>query len=305
MQALKRTKNYFAKLLSWHHEYVSKSKELRQFQTLRLRDGLHPTPDIDEILQAPYVFVLSTGRCGTALLSELLKQNQTFWVHHDPQPALEFASSYAHRHCVSIEALKVAILAARFESHFVQSYMRTRVYVETNNRITFFSPALADLLPNAKFIHLVRHPGDFVRSGMRRGYYEDKSRQYQRLRPVDSELWDTMSRQEKIAWEWNEINQYIESLKSNVPDNRILTINSESLFGENKSDVLAQMWQFLNHPNPHVTDKGREILKSLYKKPINAQTRGVFPAFKHWNDEDKSKMKDIVGDLADRYGYQC
>ena len=68
---------------------------------------------------------------------------------------LEFVSSYIHHHDVSQEALKTAILAARFDAHFAGSCRVGRTYVETNNRITFFASALAELLPNAK----IRPPG--------------------------------------------------------------------------------------------------------------------------------------------------
>ena len=44
--------------------------------------------------------------------------------------------------------------------------------------------ALGELFPKAKFIQLVRHPGDFVRSGIRRKYYSGNENDDSRITPL-------------------------------------------------------------------------------------------------------------------------
>ena len=42
------------------------------------------------------VFVLSTGRCGTKLLTKLFETSVSWPVHHEPQPMMNYASRYAY-----------------------------------------------------------------------------------------------------------------------------------------------------------------------------------------------------------------
>jgi hypothetical protein len=223
-------------------------------------------------------------------------------VEHDPKPALEYASSCAHSNGATKEALTLAILAARFEVYFEEAFSRGRFYVETNNRITFFAPALAELLPNSKFIHLVRHPGDFVRSGMRRGYYDGRTVQHQRLDGA-SKLrgWDNMSRIEKIGWEWSEINATCERFKKTVGSDRLATIKSEEFFGD--TAVLHSIFRFLRVEDPFRGKRGQAKLLRLLKRPINAQHSGSFPDYALWSDADKSALRRVAGSIAVLYGF--
>ena len=41
-------------------------------------------------------FVLSTGRCGTALLTKIFEQHSDIDVHHTPTPELVYYSKLAH-----------------------------------------------------------------------------------------------------------------------------------------------------------------------------------------------------------------
>jgi hypothetical protein len=259
----------------------------------RKKIGLSIFPKVDEIYDAKYVFVLSTGRCGTGLITTILEKSSLLNVFHNPKPELEHVSSLIHKFKPSIESLKLAIIAARFD-FFVCALLRGKIFVETNNRITFFAPALADLFPNAKFIHLVRNPADFVRSGMRRNYYKEGNIQHQRLNPSNNESWAQMTQLEKIAWEWNEINLFIEQFKEICHPSRILTLKSEELFTQH--DIIPLLFDFLDVTNP-VRNPQR-----LLKKPVNKQTTGEFPKYKDWSDKDKYSLKTIAT-LASKYGY--
>jgi len=289
-----KIKTYFSMQAEMHRSMVSRWRDRRRRRAL----GLPEFPSVDEVLSAPYCFVLSTGRCGTAFLTEMLRQSPRLSVRHTPKPELEYVSSLVHRLKPGPEALELAILAARFES-FVAAYRSGLIYVETNNRISFFAPALARLLPNARFIHLVRHPADFVRSGMRRGYYSERVVQHQRLAPTDPVDWSSWTQLEKIAWEWNEINGAIEKFKATVQADRVMTIRSEALF--QNSQVLTSIMEFIG-----VADDERlsRMTKSKILKPVNEQREGSFSRYEHWSDADKAALKRIAT-LASVYEYDC
>lgn len=290
---IRKIRAYFSLLVTWHRMLLTQRRDGQRRRAL----GLPEFPPPDEVLSAPYVFVLSTGRCGTAYLTEVLSRSPGLSVRHTPKPELEYVSSLVHRTRPTPEALDLATLAARFEL-FVEAYRAGRTYVETNNRITFFAPALAHLLPNARFIHVVRHPGDFVRSGMRRGYYAPGVVQHQRLTPPDFPEWSSYSEVEKICWEWNEINSFIEHFKESVAADRVLTIRSEAMFRE--PDAMLAVLDFLG------TGEDEELVTAITEgqfKPVNVQSKGSYPKYEQWPEADKVALRQIAT-LAPNYGYE-
>ena len=257
-------------------------------------------PPVSEVLNQPYLFVLSTGRCGTALITKILASSSSIRCEHNPKPDLEYVSSFVHHNNIDSQSLKAAVLASRFDLYFLDSYQRGQIYAETNNRISFFASALSELLPKSKFIHLVRDPADFVRSGMRRGYYQEGSVQYQRLNGSNFLAWNKFSPLEKITWEWNEINQNIENFKYLVPSHRVLTIFSESLYTD--PGVTHDIYDFIGIDNPFSGIKGSNILHRILSFPINKQTIGDFPEYSRWSSADKKSFLRIAT-LAKLYGY--
>ena len=291
------TINSIRHLLSYNRTYLKGSLQRRIH---RIKSGTAVAPTVEEVLSRPYVFVLSTGRCGTGLITEILANSPFLRVEHDPKPGLEHVSSVIHRDNVSEEALKLAVLAARFDLFFVDTLLRGKIYVETNNRISLFAPALARLLPNSKFIHLVRDPADFVRSGMRRCYYQEDVVQHQRLDGSRHLSWSSFSRLEKVAWEWNEINNKIEDFKGNVEDNRVLTLNSESLY--KCPATTSAIFKLIDVENPFAAKGGERTLLQLLAKPVNKQREGSFPQYSDWSEGDKNAFRRTVS-LAPKYGY--
>lgn len=289
-------RNLGERLLGNVRHAIARQTWLRQ----RRRHGLPIIPEPQEVLNHPYLFVLSTGRCGTKLLTEIFSRSPDLWVEHSPKPELEYVSSIVHREEYSLNALQLAVLAARFDLFFMRSYCSGKIYTETNNRITLFAPALAKLLPNARFIHLVRDPAAFVRSGMRRGYYDAGVVQHQRLDGSRLPYWGSFTRLEKIAWEWNEINTRIEDFKANVDESRTLTIKSESLYRD--TAITAKLFDFIGIDSPFQGERGARALCKMISRPVNAQKAGNFPEFTEWSPPDKAALKRVAK-LAKKYDY--
>ena len=245
------------------------------------------------------VFFLSTGRCGTALLTTVFERLGNVLCHHAPRPELLYSERLAYEQgAEQFEAYKTAILAARFEM-LADCLVRGNRYVETNYRVTFFAPHLAALLPRAKFIHLVRHPGAFVTSAVRSNYYLGQYTDIGRIRPVRGETvgrWSSMSHLEKCAWLWNETNQFIEAFKTQTDSSRIMTVKSESLFEE--PEKTADILDFCQLEPPSL-----DTIKGWISRPINAQTTpDAFPSFKHWKPAQKETLRAHCP-LAGHYGY--
>ena len=150
------------------------------------------------------VFVLSTGRCGTELLVRLFKIAKAGIILHEPRPLVLLASKMAYEmNEEQLYAKKMVFLGARYDL-LKHAYLCEKRYIETSNRMTFFADAIYDLFPRSKFIHLVRHPGSFVRSGIRRNYYTGNENDEGRLTPTESDpiynQWNNLSQIRKIGW---------------------------------------------------------------------------------------------------------
>ncbi len=208
-------------------------------------------------------FVLSTGRCGTKLLTEILQKSTDIDPVHVPTPELTYYSEVAYRKAHSDPDLINKIVdTARYEQ-IRDAWLLQKKYVETNNRITFFCHALADLYPNSTFIHLVRKPEEFITSGLARNWYSGSVLHDEgRITPEDKEL----NQAEKIAWLWNETNSFIEEFKEVHSSDRVFTVLSEDLF--KLVEASQQIFEYLSLEPPK-----RSILRKLIAKPINQQSK--------------------------------
>lgn len=268
-------------LKKFYQANVNLYQELQDQSRIHRRIGEFDVPKLYERVhkEAAPCFVLSTGRCGTQLLTEILQESRQVEAQHVPTPELTYYSSFAYKNASGKpELVKKIVDAARYEQ-IRDAWLLEKKYVETNNRITFFCYALAELFPNATFIHLVRKPEDFITSGLARNWYSGTVLHDEgRITPEYQEL----SRVEKIAWLWNETNSFIEEFKKHCPAEQVLTIRSEQLF--NSVSASSRIFDFLEIPSP-----AESIIRKKIEKPVNKQ--------------DKNQVsKDVVtGELLEQW----
>ena len=154
------------------------------------------------------------------------------------------------------------------------------------------------MFPHAKFIHIFRHPGEFVRSALRRNFYSnDNVDDMKRIKPIQVtpyfDKWEDYSPIEKASWLWNETNSFIERFKSSVGETRCYTFN----FNNISIDEIVPLLDFLDVQIPR-----NKIAKKISKR-TNVQTRKEFPLYNEWKDSDKVLLKKHCNDLASKYGY--
>lgn len=260
------------------------------------------------------VFFLSTGRTGTEFFTQLLSESNNVKVFHSPSSLLYNAQSeLIEQGCVAYEMYKrfgfddertnklaSQIFMASREELLYKTHIHNKVYIETNNRITFLAPAIKYIFPNAKFIHLYRHPGEYIRSGIRRGYYKSESiHETGRLIPLEDSnyfnAWSNFDYIQKVAWLWNETNKFIDDYLMTLKDDDYLNFNFNELNIENIRKLLS----FLN-----IDDIDEKTIKNSINRPTNVQKAGSFPKYNQWKKNDKNKVIDICNDLSLKYGYQ-
>jgi len=247
--------------------------------------------------EAKCYFVLSTGRCGTAFLTELLRLSPEIDCHHAPSPELVLHSRLAYEAVdPTSETFALGVDMARYEM-IRDAYLTERTFVETNNRITFLAPALERVYARAKFIHLVRHPAAVVRSGIRREYYSGRNpHDAGHLLPRDNTPWDEMTQLERVAWLWNETNAFIERFKGRLDKDRIFFLRAEDLF--RSAETAMDVFRFLDVSVPSV-----HPIRRLLRRPVNVQHEGSFPEYAQWSVEEKGELSRWAH-LAEKYGYE-
>lgn len=258
--------------------------------------------DVPGFVKNP-VFFLSTGRCGTKWFSDLLQRDRSLAVFHQPVPSLalqgrkiyEFLAKEGGKLTEKEKSMIKELFWAAREDHIRYTYKTGKRYLETNNYITFFAPVLAEIFPDARFVHLVRHPGEFVRSGMSRKYYTETTMDRVRLSPVDEEMkssWNSMGRLSKTAWLWNETNSRIEEMLENMP----VSQQTRFIINDMSTASVQDLLTFLDISIPE-----HLINKQLPKKK-NTQRHTLDP-FSSWKESEKQEVTEITSGLAEKYGF--
>jgi len=263
----------------------------RKIHTLKSVDYFNLFKEVHE--NASPCFVLSTGRCGTHLLTKLLSEHKKVDVYHAPSPELVYYSKYAFENADNKgEEIKRIIDAARYE-YIRDSYLLEQQFVETNNRITFFALQLSLLYPESKFIHLIRDPVDFVKSGINRGWYSGSNEHDEGRIELNSEEWTHYSDAKKIAWLWETTNRYIENFKGEIGSQRVMMIKSEELFSD--LEMAESIFKHLE-----LKPINSERIKKIIEKPTNVGKKKIKDAF------SEREINEIyqAAKLSNKYGYQ-
>ncbi len=301
--------NYFKILLLRVNEYFL----FRNKRQLKI-DELEFKKKIINSEEYRPVFFLSTGRTGTEFFTKLLSNSETVQVYHSP------SSLFCNAQSELIEQGKVAyemymkygfnderanklvsqIFMASREDLLYKTYLHNKIYIETNNRITFLAPALKYIFPNARFVYLHRHPGEFIRSGIRRKYYKSNSiHELGRLIPLDEtkyfNQWSKFDDIQKIAWLWSETNNFIDNYLKTLDSNDYFRFDFNQLNTSNIENLL----DFLE-----IKDINSQLIKKSIDNPTNIQKTGSFSKYKEWNQNDKNKVFDLCGELSLQYGYK-
>jgi len=254
------------------------------------------------------VFILSTGRAGSKFIVRLLGHSDTISAFHEPRPTLQYFSDYAYHHQAGKETLTRMFDAARMES-ILEVFIKERIYVESNQCLSFFAPIIAGLFRGAKFVHLIRHPGDFVRSGVRKGWHKNDSIwESGRVSLMDKKRWAGMDQVEKLSWVWQTTNSFIEKVKNQLPPQRFLTIRFEDLIKETKP--VKNLLAFTGSKKIKAG-----IIKELQKAKVNEMCIHPdepptmkkildFPHYKDWQPDMRDRLKKHCAELADSYGYK-
>lgn len=252
----------------------------------------------------PPVVFLSTGRCGTLWLTELIEASKNCFPIHHPAPVMrsQGALSYQFDYNLATQNEKTLLnelfLAGR-EEVLVKCQRVGKSAVITDCRGTFFAEAILNILPQTKFVFLHRHPGEVIRSGVNRGWYKvsdnsDLNRITPRKTDPFFEKWEQASQLEKNAWQWDATNEWILNFLKQVPENQQHHIS----FNEWNKETLTDLMQFVDAKNSISL-----ISKRLQQKSNPMKGTSILPKYQEWNAEQKKVVATLCGKTAEKLGY--
>ncbi len=241
-------------------------------------------------------FVMSAGRCGTLTLTHLLDTAANTRVWHHPLPFLVDETLLAYRN--EIDKQKT-FWQARY-TVINKSWSEGLIHGETDMNMTPFCDTIAEEIPESKFLVLVRNPWDFVRSGMRRGYYAGHMWDSGRLRPKEGtkeyDEWNRLDRFEKVCWLWKETYKHIFSLCDKISNDRIKIVRFEDLVDSSRTS--EDIFSFLG-----LEGFQRQKIEGVLSEKFNAQSAGNFPKPVDWSYEMHRKLWAHCEKISEKFSY--
>jgi len=255
------------------------------------------------------VFVLSTGRSGSLFIHNAMSSLEDMQSYHEAFPNLQYFSNFAFQNQDKQEILKAMFQAARMEL-ILDAYNNNRIFMESNQCMVFFSYAIASVFPKAKFIHVIRHPGDFIHSAIGKGWHlNDSIWESGRVKMVDTGRWGQLSQAAKLAWGWQTTNEYISRFLRQQEPSNTLTVKLEELTSQ-----VPVFTRFISFSGTKKHFSHEEILQIQSTKinelvvnpnePLNMKKNPGFPVYKLWNNELKAEVRPFIESLSHSYGYE-
>ncbi len=254
--------------------------------------------------EARACFVMSTGRTGTMSLTALLEASPSASAHHEPEPRLIAASYLAWRDRWADRSFWREAVATARDPLVLAAHKRGKVYFESNNRMTLLAPVLAELYPQSRFLLVSRRPEPFVRSAMRRGYYQGHPWDHARMRPRPDEQgadqWGDLPPEEQCVWLWHETNRYGLDFLESIGSTRGMVLHAEDLFAGNL-DRLSEVMRFVGLDNLPPERRLRSVLEGRLNQQRGEHPHGREP---DWDDSRRDVALAPLEPLLARLGYQ-
>ncbi|MEQ8194803.1 MAG: sulfotransferase [Rhodospirillales bacterium] len=251
------------------------------------------------------VFILSTGRCGTEALHELLNQSDTIISHHN----LAIRSTPMDRNHLLYrmiegnfdEAVIKRILTDYIESRtaeFLYAIRMRKTVVIANHFDTIFAPFCATLFPDSRFIHMRRNDTKTFKSFYGKNQWRNRQLQHWQFDPdfPDGRFVffqdETLPPEAQIAWYFYLTRTLSRCFFETLPPHRHASVESEKLFAKDKTE-FAKLFSVL--PEGIITD---DMIENTYEQP-----RNVKGAMLHMPQDDvenrSGKIEDYMSILED------
>ena len=261
-------------------------------------------------------FIVSSGRSGTAMMVKALKAAAGITIEHEYMVHIVQPLSVRRYQGLATAEEARAVLSSTHGAALI--YAQTALWGDSSNKLSWLIPELAELFPEARFIHLVRDGRKVASSyfhkladesyddrsaGVLADYLYDPKRvpapppekkywwpQPKRGDPFAAEF-EHFDQFQRIAWHWMEVNRtIIEGLKA-VQDERRCYCRLEDLCSD--PFFMAALFKFLGLPY-------REEYAAAFSRPHNVNR----PVDTLLTPEQAEQFDWIAGGMMERLAYR-
>jgi hypothetical protein len=260
-------------------------------------------------------FIVSSGRSGTAMLHKALSATGNVEMHHEymvntVQPLAVRRYLGLEERSKSLEILEKSHVAA-------VRYSDAALWGDSSNKLSWLVPELAELMPDAKFVHLVRDGRKVASSYFHKlgdECYDDRSNAILQAHyddptrvpapPQEKKYWWPVPRRDdpiaqefhsfdqfgRIAWHWAEINAVALESLATLAAERHLFVRLEDLLVS--PALVRSMFEFigLSYRDEHF---------ATFARPHNVNRPEDHPL----TEAQRIAFDRIASPMMDRLGY--
>ncbi len=247
---------------------------------------------------------MSSGRSGTAMLHKALSACDGVEMHHEYMVQITQPLA-VRRYLGLIDSTKTLEILAQTHAAAVRCSHAAH-WGDSSNKLSWIIPELAELMPDAKFVHLVRDgrkvAGSYFRKLGDECYDDDSTRILQAhyddpahtpAPPPEKKYWwpvprrgdpiapafRTFTQFDRICWHWAEINCVILDELRRLPPQRQMFVRLEDL--QASPDTVKGLYEFLNIPfrgNAHAAFARPHNVNKPEDRLLDAHERARFDA---------------------------
>lgn len=260
-------------------------------------------------------FIVSSGRSGTAMLHKALSAADDVEMHHEYM--VHIVQPLAVRRYMGWIGREETLAQLRATYAAAIAYSRARHWGDSSNKASWLIPELSELLPRAKFVHLVRDGRkvagsyfhklgaecyDPLSTAALQAFADDSAGRL--APPPEKKYWWPLARPDdararefrgfdqfqRIAWHWAEINRVIlESLAGLEPAQRYF-VRLEDLHAS--ADAVRDLFDFLDIPC-------RADIAALFARPHNVNR----PEDKALDARQRAQFEAVAAPMMAQLGY--
>jgi hypothetical protein len=260
-------------------------------------------------------FVVSSGRSGTAMLQKALSAAGNIEMQHEY--AVDIVQPLAMRRYLGFASEADARDILRATHAAAIHYSEAAHWGDSSNKLSWLLPELASLLPQAKFVHLVRDGRkvassyfhklgaecyDDRSSAIFQAFYDEPARNP--APPPEKKYWwpcprrgDPLARKfrsfdqfQRIAWHWTEINRVILDGLQQLEPSRKYFVRLEDL--QESADSVRGLFDFLSLGY-------RDAHSAAFARPHNVNR----PEDRLLDAAQRSQFDAVASWMMDRLGY--
>ncbi len=266
-------------------------------------------------MSAKPFFIVSSGRSGTAMLHKALSADPSIDMQHEY--AVQITQPLAVRRYLGLVCAGQTLKTLGQTHVAAVRYSQAKFWGDSSNKLSWLIPELAALLPEAKFVHLVRDGRKVAGSYFRKlgdECYDDRSTAILQAHvddplrfaapPPEKKYWWPVPRKddalattfrgfdqfERICWHWAEVNRVIIDSLAALPAEKHLYVRLEDL-RESPATVRA-LYDFLGLTY-------RAEYAAVFAKPHNVNK----PEDRLLDAGERARFDAIAGAMMQRLRY--